>query len=79
MGFAEALAADTVRTGPRCTVGIALQTMTGDDLAALKAALADKDRVTGAAIARALTASGTKIGGSGVRRHRAGDCSCGPS
>ena len=77
MGVAAALAADTVRSGPRCLIGVALGTLTGEDLDALEGALADTS-VTSSSISRALTASGTKVGGQAVRRHRAGDCSCGP-
>jgi hypothetical protein len=78
VGFAEALAADTVKVGPACGIATAIEAQEGDDLAALLAALTNPC-ITAASISRALTASGHKVAGSTVRRHRAGECSCGTS
>ncbi len=78
MGFAKALAADQVATGPPCSMSTAIAAQEGDDLAALLAAL-DDPKVTAASISRALTAVGHKVSGATVRRHCAGECSCGTS
>lgn len=76
MGFADALDASHTPAGPRCKIGIALQTFADPDLAALKAAIDDR-QVTAARIGRAMRLEGHQLPDAAVRRHRAGDCSCG--
>jgi hypothetical protein len=51
-------------------------TLTPEDLEALNTAFATPT-VTSAQIQRALVKAGHTVSGSTVRRHRAGDCTCG--
>lgn len=75
MTLKAALAAEQAksRRGPRCTLCEFVDSLTGDDLTALKAALAD-DAYTSAAIARALRSEGHGFAQSTVMRHRKGEC-----
>lgn len=52
-----------------------IDALDGDDLAVLRAALADAG-ITGTAIASALQGEGHDIKAATVNRHRKGECSC---
>ncbi|CAB5216972.1 hypothetical protein UFOVP199_21 [uncultured Caudovirales phage] len=75
MSLAAALAANkSSLKGPRCTICTLMDTLTKDDAAALRTAMADVT-FTGAGISRALKAEGHTISGASVMRHRKGECS----
>ena len=76
MALADALAEATRPHVPRCTFGLLLEALNDADRAAL-VQYADRRDVSGANIAKALKAEGHHMGESTVRRHRAGDCTCG--
>ena len=75
MKFADALAVETDRPGPKCRTGILLEELPKDDAADLRAALADPT-VAGSMIARALTKLGHPMQAQSIVRHRKGDCGC---
>ena len=60
---------------PQCSVGKVVAELDDADRTALTTALADP-AVTGAGIAKVLTARGHKLNGPTVQRHRRGDCDC---
>lgn len=68
-------AADPTRPGPRCTVGVAIESMSDDDRAALAAAFARSDLPT-TRIAEILQANGYDLKALTVHRHRKGECRC---
>jgi hypothetical protein len=70
--FTQAKAA---RKGPPCTVGLLLSFMTGDDRAALEAALADES-IESRTIWRVLVEEGHEISDTPIARHRRGMCLC---
>lgn len=72
--------ADTLKTPPPvrrsvCAIGRLLETLRGEELAALRVALANPEW-SNAALARALTDEGHSIGQQASANHRAGRCSC---
>lgn len=70
---------DTATRRAKCTLWKALALLaeqSGDEHAALRAALADR-RYTGRQIADALRAEGFEVTPNTVNRHRRGECSCG--
>lgn len=64
--------------GPRCSVGLLLARLEGDELAALETMLGTTERVgwTEGQIYDALTAEGYRVGRQTINRHRGGRCSC---
>ena len=67
--------AKTARKGPPCTVGLLLSFMTGDDRAALEAALGDES-IESRTIWRVLVEEGHEISDTPIARHRRGMCLC---
>lgn len=67
--------ASATRRGTPCTMGVYLDGLDKTDRAALDGALTNDD-VTAAAIARAITSTGTRMAAQTVGRHRAGECAC---
>jgi hypothetical protein len=65
------------RKGPLCGMAVVYSKLDDDDRAALDSYLADREGVTTAAISRALTSEGHRVGKNTVERHRRGECSCG--
>jgi hypothetical protein len=66
----------TAKKGPPCSVGVIIEQLSPDDVAALNAALSDH-AITGRAITAALTSEGHKVRDHAVNRHRRGLCMCG--
>lgn len=72
--------ADTLKTPPPvrrsvCAVGRLLESLRGDELAALRAALVNPEW-SNAALAHALTGEGHAVSHQVTQRHRVGACSC---
>ena len=73
--------ADRVKTtapnmaGMPCSVGVLLDTLTGDELAALKHMLASRSW-SQAMVWKALTDEGYEVGMQSINRHRGGKCRC---
>ena len=63
----------TLRKGPRCGVCLLLETLTGEDLAALQSALSDP-AIAGIDISRGLLAAGHLVRAQAVQRHRRFEC-----
>lgn len=76
MGLLDDIQSAGRNTGTICGVHRVLTALDKADRADLTTAL-DDTALTGAQIARALTARGHKIQGDTVMRHRKGECSCG--
>lgn len=62
--------------GNKCHVGIILETVDGEELKALVAALDLNSGWGHAPLSRALKAEGHHASASSVQRHRVGDCRC---
>lgn len=60
--------------GPRCQVCSLLADLAADEAEALRGALAD-DKVSFAALSRALAKNGYRIGSGTLSRHKSGACS----
>lgn len=58
-----------------CSVFTILHDLPQEDVPDLLAALRNEN-LTGAVIARALTAAGYRVSGQTLRRHRKGECAC---
>lgn len=76
MSLAQALAAESGRPGPICTVATLLAALPPEDAATLTEALASP-LYTSAKIERALRAEGHRIAAQTLGRHRKGECACG--
>jgi hypothetical protein len=82
MSLEDALAAQTQRPGPSCSVGALLERLPPDDAAYLREKLADPNTPT-AKLSRALADENfmgqyaVKIQAQTLRRHHNGNCSCG--
>lgn len=76
MSLAAALSREAapVQRGGRCSVALLLETLSADDAAELRSALASP--MEHAAIARALTSEGHRFASSTIARHRRGECRC---
>lgn len=76
MALADRLATPpAVRRGQQCSVGALLDSLDGDDLAAVQAALANP-AWTEAMIWQVLTDEGYDVAKQSIGRHRRGHCSC---
>ena len=75
MDFSEALARAMTSSEKPCKVTRILNVMSDEDVAAVRAALADPEVQT-MAILRALNATGHKVGSSTLSLHRRGGCTC---
>lgn len=74
--LAAALSAQENRVpGPKCSLGLLIETLPESDRKALLAALASG--MAGAKIAAALRAEGHHMKGHTVQRHRNQECGCG--
>lgn len=62
-------------TGMPCSVGVLLDTLKGDELAALEHILASREW-SQAMVWKALTDEGYEVGLQSVNRHRGGKCRC---
>lgn len=62
-------------TGKPCSVGVLLDTLDGDELAALKKILADRNW-SQAMVWKALADEGYEVGLQSVNRHRGRKCRC---
>lgn len=60
--------------GPRCSVGILIQTLTEAEQAEVAEALASNVESSG--LARAMAARGWEVRAGNLARHRAGECAC---
>jgi len=85
MSLSDLIDAERKRPGTRCAFGLIFDTITPEDAEGLQKRLdADPRIVTHAMIHRGLTTPKSEggyeftIGRDTVRRHRSGDCSCGP-
>jgi hypothetical protein len=76
VSLSELIAAEAKTLGSTCTIETIHRTLTPEDIEALNTAFATPT-VTSAQIQRALVKAGHTVSGSTVRRHRAGDCTCG--
>ena len=76
--LADLIADEKSSALPRCTVGAIIATASKDIVAELHTLLADES-VTSADIASALTQVGHAVKPQTMRRHRRGECACGPA
>ena len=65
---------ETLRRGGVCTICKALDELPEADAKALREALADRDRFSGASIERLLRAEGLFAGTGAANRHRRAEC-----
>ena len=78
MSLSDLIQAEKKNPGTKCTFQqYILRTLNPEDIKALNDALDDQD-VAGSQIHRALVKAGFALGKDTVRRHRSGECSCGP-
>ena len=63
------------KKGPRCTIRAIADALDPKDRAALVDALGS-EAITGAGIARVLSAAGHEVAAPVVNRHRRGECDC---
>lgn len=76
MGLADRIQAPERAThGLPCSVGVLLQTLTGDELDALNHILASREW-SQAMVWKALTDEGYEVGMQSINRHRGGKCRC---
>lgn len=79
MALSERLAnPPRTHTGTPCSVGVLLDALEGDELAALQEMLGTQDQRGWSqdAIYDALTAEGYEVGRQSINRHRGGKCRC---
>jgi len=62
-------------SGTPCSVGLLLDTLEGDELAALKHMLASREW-SQAMVWKALTDEGHEVGLQSINKHRGGNCRC---
>lgn len=73
--LADALDAQVIHKGPRCSVGALLVSLDQVDAADLRGFMADGSKAS-TSIARALQSLGHDVGHWAVARHRRLECSC---
>ena len=75
MSLLDAISAENITHGPKCTVATIKPSLSPADAADLESAFATP-AFTAAAIARALRKNGHRITDNTVQRHRRGECGC---
>ena len=73
--LSEAIQADRLHKGPRCTVSVLLERLPKAERAELLAAIGDRS-LASATISRALASLGHTLPQFVLQRHRRGDCGC---
>lgn len=78
MALADMMQPPAKGPGLPCSVGALLNTLDGDELAALQTMLGTPERPgwTASQVYQALTAEGYSVGYQTINRHRGGNCRC---